>query len=105
MKKIIQVMVASISPYDFDGKVSDVIDRLKSYADEHGPDVRLDWDMYHYEPYDTSPSPRYRVLVTRLETDEEYAKRLAEEAAQQQARDARDRAEFERLQQRFGKEH
>lgn len=105
MKNTISVMVDTISPYELDSKVSNVIDRLKSYIDEHGPDVRLDWGKYHYEAYDTEPSPRYRVLVNRLETDEEYARRLAEEATQQQAREARDRAEFERLQKMFGKDN
>lgn len=62
----------------------------------------MDWNSNHWEPYDSSASPRFEVRISREENDAEYKKRVADETAISAAGDERDRKEFERLQSKFG---
>ncbi len=52
--------------------------------------------------YDCSCSPTYYVVGKRLETDLEYDFRLRQEAKIAAAREARERAEYEKLKAKFG---
>lgn len=90
--------------HSFDGTIPEVIARLQEMQDKYpGRTLKLEFETY-YEPYDPSEYHRYLVKETRLETDEEVAKRIADDADRQAQWDARDRAEFERLSKLFNKD-
>jgi hypothetical protein len=69
----------------------------------HGKDARLDYDSLYCEQYSSEASPRFGVLVSREETEEEYNRRVTVEKELESTREARERAEFERLSKKFGK--
>lgn len=100
-KKIIKVVVEDVSPYEFDTTLSSVKEKVDELIKEHGPDAHLDWDPDHWFPYDSSPSPRFRIRIDREETDEEYKARLEQERKIKEDQDERDRKEFERLKKKF----
>lgn len=104
-KKLIKsVQVDTHDPYEFEGTLKNVQQFIEGLIAQHGPDAELDWNPDHWEHYDneTIPRLRFEVTVQRDETDEEFNKRVSAETAQKEAQDARDKAEFERLKQKFG---
>ncbi len=72
---------------------------VKALIKEYGPDAR--YSMQH-EPYSSSDTQYPYLQVERLENDEEYAKRIANEERWAAQAAARDRAEYERLSKIFG---
>jgi len=102
-RKIITVTAHTLSPYDFEGTLEDVLKEVKVLIDEYGSQARLDYNRYYQEQYSSEASPQYDVLVSREETEEEYQSRVAVEKALGDDREARERAEFERLSKKFGK--
>lgn len=102
MKKKISVTVEEVSPSEFELSLSDVQQKINDWIKQYGPDARFDWDEFFSHPYSERCSPRYYIKVTRLETDIEYNNRMAEESRVQSERDARDLAEYNRLQAKFG---
>ena len=101
-KQVITVDVEDISPYEFDSTLGNVKARIDDLITKYGVDARLDWDPDYWPQYNDGPSPRYNVKISREETDVEFDKRIAKDAADISARDARERKEFERLQAKFG---
>lgn len=101
-KRMVSDIRNDISPYDFEGSLADLQVRICQWIEQYGPGARIDWDPNFHYSYDPDPSPRYNITVDREETDDEYKDRLAQEKKWQDDRDARDRAEFERLQKKFG---
>ena len=91
-----------MSPYDFEGTLGQLRDRIEGSIREHGENARLDWQPTFYYPYDNEPSPRFEILVEQEETDEEYEKRMEKSRADNAVREARERAEFERLAKKYG---
>jgi len=102
-RKIITVTAHTVSPYDFEGTLENLLKEVKALIDEYGSKARLDYDPHHSEPYSSEASPQFGVLVSREETEEEYQSRVAVEKALGDDREARERAEFERLSKKFGK--
>ena len=102
-RKIITVTAQTFSPYDFERTLENLLKEVKELIKVYGKDARLDYDPHHYEPYSSEASPRFGILVSREETEEEYQSRVAEEKALGDDREARERAEFERLSKKFGK--
>jgi hypothetical protein len=88
----------SIDGYSLEGTPDDAIAVFTALKAEF-PDkvLRLDWRQAKYED-------SYSLCVDeeRLETPEEVAKRLEEDAARKQRQADRDRAEYERLAKQFG---
>jgi hypothetical protein len=101
-RKMISEVVGNLMPYEFEGKLADVIEQLNHYVKEYGPDAVLDWDEYFQYPYDQGHSPRFLIRRERAETDEERILRLQDEKASQKKRDERERAEYERLAAKYG---
>lgn len=101
-KKMITEDAQTVSPYELDLPLSRLKERIEEFIAEYGPDARFDWDRDHWEPYDTSPSPRYTIKVVREETDQELAGRLATEAKVKEDQRKRDIEELERIQKRLG---
>ena len=101
-KKIITENVEDIPPYEMEGTLANLRDKINSLIDLYGPTARLEWNPNFYHAYDRDPSPRFDIQRTREETDEEYEKRTRLEKEDKQAREARDRAEFERLKKVLG---
>lgn len=78
--------------------VDDAIKSLERIRDEHpGKTLEL---RYESEPYSDDKS--FSVYERRPETDEEMATRQAREDRQKKDMEARERAELERLQKKFG---
>jgi hypothetical protein len=101
-RKIISATVEEVSPYDFDTSLANVKERIDEWIKKYGADARLDWDANFYYPYEQNPSPRYTLKIQRPENDEELEKRTAQEKKWQDEREARDRAEYDRLKKQFG---
>lgn len=99
---IVRKEVKTFYPYRLEGKLSEVLAEIQSLIDAHGEDAVLDFDQHHYEPYDNDPSPQFRVMIDRKETDEEYAQRLTTEANAKAEREKAEADEYERLKKKFG---
>jgi hypothetical protein len=83
----------------------DMIKELKFLNKKYGNE----YESLHFLPenncgcrYQCTCHPSYVLWGTRLETDLEYDYRLKVEKRQQDDRDARDKAAFERLKKQFG---
>ena len=101
-RKIITVTAQTFSPYQFEGTLETVLKEVYELIKVHGKDARLDYDSLYCEQYSSEASPRFGVLVSREETEEEYNTRVTVEKELESTREARERAEFERLSKKFG---
>lgn len=101
-KLIVRKVAKTFYPYRIEGKLSEVLAEIQSLIDAHGEDAVLDFDSHHYEPYDNEPSPQFKVLIYREETDSEYAQRLKIVADDKAEREKAEAAEYERLKKKFG---
>jgi hypothetical protein len=95
-------MVDDVSTWEFEGTLATVLERVQEMIQKHGPDAKLDYNRNFYYDYDNEPSPRYELYVMREENDEEFNKRLAEQAEYDRQREEAEKAEFERLSKKFG---
>jgi hypothetical protein len=95
--------MAEPDPYEFDGTLAELRDRINSWIEEYGTDATVSWQPDRHYPYDHSPSPTFCIHTQRDETDEEWASRLAERKAQEEAQQVRNLVEYERLQKLLGK--
>lgn len=78
---------------DLTGRVEDVIEELQGYLDRYPTKVmRIELDE-SYDEYEV-----YHLFETRIETDAEYANRLASEAAAEK----REREQYEKLKKKYG---
>ncbi len=101
-KKVITVVAYSFSPSNFEGTLESIQKEIETLIKEYGKDARLDYNKYFYYPYEREASPQYEVMINREETDEEYETRIGKEQAMAVEREAREKAEFERLSKKFG---
>lgn len=101
-RKIINEQVDDVSMWEMEGTLATVLERIQELIKKHGPEARLDYNGNFYYPYENSPSPRYELYVKREETDKEFMDRRSEERRYQEERDAREKAEFERLAKKYG---
>jgi hypothetical protein len=101
-RRKINDMVDDVSTWEFEGTLATVLERVQAMIQEHGPDARLDYNRNFYYDYDNDPTPRFELYVEREENDEEFNKRLAEQAEYDRQREAAEKAEFERLSKKFG---
>lgn len=100
-KLVVRKVAKTFYPYRIEGKLSEVLTKIQSLIDAHGENAVLDFDAHHYEPYDNEPSPQFRVMIDREETDSEYATRLAIVANAKAQREAVEAAEYDRLKKKF----
>jgi hypothetical protein len=100
-KRRITTILEDVSPYDLECSLSDLGNKIQDWINKYGPDARLDWDAYFQYGHDSNPSPRFNIKIDREETEDEYDERLQKESVQQSAREAQERAEFERLRTKF----
>lgn len=104
-KKMIRVSIEEESPGCWPEDIDKIIERLTELKSrvELKPGERLDleYNAYFCYPYDQHTSPMFILYHTRLENDAEFADRTAREHMQQQERNARERAEFQRLSAKF----
>jgi hypothetical protein len=92
-----------ITPYLMEGKPEDAVGILAEYIKKarDNPefiDVRFEG---HYEEYQECSCDHMFLQGKRLETDEEYAKRIQDAAYLKQVRDEYDRRQYEALKKRF----
>ena len=102
-KLVIRVDKEELSPYEFEGTIGQLIEYLQGKLKTYGPDAKLNWNSDYWAAYADTPSPRYEIYVDRDETDEEQRIRIEKELAHKAAVEAKERAEFERLQKKFNK--
>lgn len=89
----------SFDGYEFDGTPDELIAKMNWLKAEHpGKELSLSWEQRRWDD-----SYSLFVYEERLETAEEVAARLEQEKAIQRQRDEYDRAQYERLQKKFGK--
>ena len=83
--------------FDLEGPIDDVIVRLQNIQEiyKNHAGVRIELDPC----YDGG----YTYDLQRLETDEEYERRLAKEGERVREREEREKAEYERLKAKFEK--
>lgn len=94
-RKIIEYAAISV---DIEyGTIGSAIEELQRLAVNFGEDARIDW----YEPPYTDNRYLY-VYAKRPETDEEMQSRILQEERWEKMQETRDRAEFDRLQKKFG---
>ena len=86
-----------VTRLDFDGPLDDVILYLQDFQEKykHHSELRVNEDPCY--------EGGYTYDLQRLETDEEYERRLAIEAKRVIEREEREKAEYERLKLKFGK--
>jgi hypothetical protein len=101
-KQIVTVTVSEISPYDFEGTLADMRDKIQGWIDQYGPEVRVNWNPDNWPQYNDSPSPQFEILETRKETDAEWQKRIDVEEKLTKSKAERDLAEYNRLKKLFG---
>lgn len=82
---------------DLDGyTIKEALERLQGFLDQYGPTARLSRELYHH-----SEGAYLALFVDELETDQEYATRLAKEAWNLERLEAKERAEYLRLSAKF----
>lgn len=101
-KNIIDVQLTDVSPHELEGTLEALRNQIDQWIAEHGATARLCWDGDFWPRYSDSVSPRYEIKISREETDAEYEHRRADEVKMTEKQDARDKAEFKRLQKMFG---
>lgn len=101
MKKIIEVVLANDVKYNINGTLADLAVYVQELIEQYGPTARIDVDK-EFECYSDYVYAYVRVFGKREETDAEYEKRTAEEAAYMAKMEAREQAEFARLAAKFG---
>ena len=94
-------MVDDVSTWEFEGRLSTVLERVQAMIQEHGPDAKLDYNAHFYYDYDNEPSPRFELYVVREENDDELKQRLFEQSEHIRRREEAEKAEFERLSAKF----
>jgi len=100
-REVTEVLDDHVSPGDLELTLGELATWFKNLAKKHGADAYLDWNPNYHYPYDPVPSPKYSIRKKRLETDQELAKREADEQRMQLAAEERERAELARLQQKY----
>ena len=70
-------------------------DRIDAWIKQHGSNAM-------FECIDDYDSKRIVIKAERLETDEEYNKRIVQEEYYREMTEKRDREEFQRLKKKFG---
>ncbi len=98
------IHVKSVSCYDLDMNINDLIEFLGAIRDELVPEefrasVRVDHKSGDYE----GDSGTLEICYIRPETPDETAARESNERAERVRKDGAERAEFERLRAKFGK--
>lgn len=98
----IRKQVDDISTWEFEGKLSSILEQIQSLIEKHGSDAQLNYNANFYYEYDPNPSPRFELYVEREENDAELKQRLFDQAEHIRRREEAEKAEFERLSKKFG---
>lgn len=99
-KKHINVPLETVEfSSDLDQSIKLLHEYKRQYGKDHGR-LYLDGGMESY-PYELSEHYVLRLMGTRLENDEEYASRQAEEAAYKAKWEQREKEQYEALKKKF----
>ena len=103
-KKIIRKIDTYFNCVDLEGKLGSARNMIEDLIDRYGEDQRLELNNDHYEEYsgDDHPTPRYEIVITREETDAEYAARIRDYELHKARAEAKDLLEYQRLSKKFG---
>lgn len=95
-RKMIEVEYTSIN-FEYN-TLDEAIERLQKYREELGGNA-----TFYTCQYDYSDNTNLALMIKRLETDAEMAKRIAQEEHYENLREKQECEEFERLAKKFGK--
>jgi hypothetical protein len=101
-RQTITVTALEISPYDFEGTLVDMRNKIRDWIDQYGPCARVNWNPDNWPQYNDSPSPQFEIQVFREETDAEWTKRINTNETLAKMKAERDLAEYNRLKKLFG---
>jgi len=93
----VREVIDSDAKYEFDGcTLAEILENVKRMIAEHGPDAAIDIDLV--DDWGGDQRINVELYKYRPENDAEKAKRLR----QDEAKEKRERAQYERLQRKFG---
>jgi hypothetical protein len=98
MKKISRITIHEEQIIDLDGDIDSAISQLQSYKEKGWDRVRCTTISYQY---DAGKYPVILVYRNRMETDEEYEKRIAKEKQLKIKQQELDLKEYSRLKKLF----
>lgn len=98
-RKMVMKEKCYVGNFDYD-KLSSVLKQVENLIKEYGPDAEI---RTRCDSYSSSDKEYMYVYKSEAETDEEMEKRIADEEKWIKIREEHDRAEFDRLQEKFGK--
>lgn len=98
-RKMVMKEQCYVGLFDYD-KLSSVLEQIQRLIEDYGPDAEI---RAQCESYSSSDKEYMYVYKLDPESDKEMTERIANEEKWAKAREDRDRAEFERLQEKFGK--
>lgn len=97
-KKVIKEQVTEVEYYC---EATKVISQLQYYISIHGEDnVHIEYD---FPPYENER--KHVIVINRLETDDEYKKRIAHETWKQNKKEAEEKLLLEQLKVKYEQEH
>jgi hypothetical protein len=94
-RKMVSKEVSSLSNPSY-SKLREIKQEIESLISRFGEDAEVEERGYSY-----SDDKYFAVFVKVLETDQQYEERLNQEARWKEQREAKERAEFERLSAKF----
>lgn len=90
---MVRQKITSYCGFDFDGKLSDVLRRVKGMIKDHGDDAILDYEQCAYDD-----DYQFNLYIERPENEDERAKRIAVE----DEREKYERENYKRLHKKYG---
>jgi len=104
MKKIVSNPLETISLYDLEESLVEIIERMQNhnvkYSNQYS-NLRLRKEDGSGR-YDTQPYDIFVLYGDALETDEQYEKRMKEESAQKSLTEAYEKKQYEELKKKYG---
>lgn len=95
----------SVSYWDFEGKIGDILAMFEDWVEKYGKDARLDWDWYYdeinveltYQRKETEQEAQKRIEAARKARERRKAKKVKDDAA----KEARELKELARLKKKY----
>ena len=95
-RKLVKKEVSTLSNLDY-SSLKNLLDEVKTLIKDYGEDATIDHRRYEY-----SNDYYYAIVVLAPEDDRQYERRIQQEEENEKRQEARDAAEFKRLQEKFG---
>lgn len=100
-RKIVNVLVNYLTPDEFETSLVNIKNMIEELIIIYGEKSYFRYDSSHYEPYDSVPSQRFNLMISREENDKEYIDRLKQERLRTEIIDKRELEEYKKLKLKF----